>query len=183
MPTNTNPGLYRVANMHGSALRDGKILAEAVEVAATVAIGRIDVVLAGTTRTGYKPGRSTREGTLTVQHIDTKWEMEVYNAFLSRTDEERRALRGTGVGTLKPFQLQLEFNDPDALGYETWQLDGCLLWALPLGFSAADDSVVNREFPLTWESERPLAHFEQTGNTNPVTGMPAVNQVDASTPQ
>jgi hypothetical protein len=76
--------------------------------------------------------------------------------------------------------LQLEFDDPDALGYEAWQLDGVVIWRLPLGFSITDD-LVNREFPITWESERPVAHFERTGTLAP-TGLPAVTAATASTP-
>lgn len=174
MPTSTNQGLWRIGGMHGSAWRDGKQLAEAVEVTATVEINRIEVPLVGGTKQGYKPGRESREGTIRVQKIDSSWEMEVYS-FLSQNVEERRRNRGTGRGGLRPFQLQLEFDDPDALGYELWQLEGCLLWRMAIGFSITDD-IVDREFPLTWESERPLAHFTRTGEIDPTTGLPAVVQ-------
>lgn len=171
MGLGTNEGLYRIGGMHGAALRDGKVLSEIVEVTAAVEINRIEVPLVGSTRQGYKPGRETREGSMTMQHIDTRWEMEIYS-FLSQSLAQRRAARGTGTAALRPFSLQLEFDDPDALGYEAWQLDGVVMWRLPLGFSITDD-LVNREFPITWESERPMAHFERTGTLSP-TGLPAV---------
>jgi Phage tail tube protein len=173
MPTSTNSGLWRVGGMHGSAWRDGKQLAELVEVTATVEINRIEVPLVGAGQQGYKPGRESREGTIRVQKVDSSWEMEVYS-FLSQGVAERRRLRGTDEAGLRPFQLSLEFDDPDALGYELWQLEGCLIWRMPLGFSITDD-IIDREFPLTWESERPLAHFERTGELAP-SGLPAVNQ-------
>lgn len=171
MPQSVNEGLYRIGGMHGAALRDGRVLSEIVEVTAAIEIGRIEVPLVGSTRQGYKPGRETREGSMTMQHIDTRWEMEIYG-FLSQSLTERRAKRGTGEAALRPFSLQLEFDDPDALGYEAWQLDGCVIWRLPLGFSISDE-LVNREFPITWETERPLSHFERTGVIAP-TGLPGI---------
>jgi hypothetical protein len=160
--------------MHGSAYRDGKQLHEAIEVTATVEINRIEVPLVGQSKQGYKPGRESREGSINIQKLDTRWEMEVYQ-FLAQGLAERRRNRGTGRGGLRPFQLQLEFDDPDALGYEKWQLDGCLIWRMPLGFQITDD-IVNRELPLTWEGERPLAHFIRTGGISERTGLPAVRQ-------
>lgn len=174
MPESTNQGLWRIGGMYGSAWRNGVQLAEAVEVNVNVEINRIEVPLVGSTKQGYKPGRESRDGTVSVQKIDTSWELEIYQ-FLTQGLEARRQARGTGQQSLRPFQLQLELDDPDALGYELWQLDGCLLWRLPLGFSITDD-ILNREYPLTWESERPLAHFERTGAIDPVTGNPAVVQ-------
>jgi len=144
--------------MYGSAWRDGIQLAEVVEVTGAVDVNRIDVPLVGVTKTGYKPGREAREGTLRVQKIDTKWEMEIYQ-FLSAGLAQRRRNRDAGTGTLRPFSILLEYDDPDALGIEKWQLDGCLLWRLPLGFSIGDD-LVEREFPLTWEFERPIYAFK-----------------------
>jgi hypothetical protein len=172
MPVTVNEGLYRIGGMYGAAYRAGKLLAEVVEVTAAVEINRIEVPLTGSTKQGYKPGRETREGTIRIQKIDTSWELEIFQ-FLSQGLEERRAARGTAQGALRPFQLVLEYDDPDALGYEAWQLDGCLLWRMPLGFSIADD-IVDREFPLTWEAERPLAAFRRTGGINAATGQPAV---------
>jgi hypothetical protein len=43
-----------------------------------VEINRIEVPLVGQTKTGYKPGRETREGTLTIQKIDARWELEIF---------------------------------------------------------------------------------------------------------
>jgi hypothetical protein len=153
-----NDALMRMGGMYGSAWRDGLMLGEIVEVSATSEINKVEVPLVGTTQTGYKPGRTTREGTITCQKIDAKWEMEVWR-FMSATLAERRAARDSGERLLKPFSLLLEYDDPDALGIEKWQLNGCLIWRLPLGFSISVD-IVQREFPLTWESETPIDAFE-----------------------
>jgi hypothetical protein len=40
-------------------------------------------------------------------------------------------------------------------------LENCQIWRMPLGFSITDD-IIDREFPLTWENERPLDAFSVT---------------------
>jgi len=162
MPTplsasSVSEGLWRFSGMYGSAWRDGKKLADVIEVSGAVEINRIEVPLVGETRQGYKPGRETREGTLRVQKMDTKWELEVYQ-FLNQGLQERRANRDAGKPSLRPFQLQIEYDDPDALGMEKWVLHGCLIWRMPVGYSIGDD-LVEREFPITWEAEEPLYAF------------------------
>ena len=171
-----NEGLWRFGGMYGSAWRDAAMLTEVVELTAAVEINRLEVPLTGTTKQGYKPGRESREGSLRFQKMDTAWELEVYH-FLSMSLEDRRRNRDEGNPSLRPFQLQMEFDDPDALGYEAWQLEGCLLWRLPLGFSITDD-IVDREIPLTWEVETPLDTFIRTGQV--VGGVPQVAKVHST---
>jgi Phage tail tube protein len=178
MPTSpliNNEGLFRMTGMWGEA-RDlaGRLLAEVTECSATAEVQRIEVPIVGTNRQGYKPGRVTREGTFRCQKIDAKWELEVY-AFVSASLEERRALRGTAESVLKPFTLIVGYDDPEALDEEKWQLNGCLLWRLPLGFNIGDD-IRDLEFPFTYESEQPLKAFVRTGETDPATGLPAIER-------
>lgn len=157
MAQTTDP-LRRFGGMYGSAYRDNVLLAEAVEVSGTVSVNRIEIPLVGTTSTGYKPGRETREGTLNIQKVDARWELEIYQ-FLNAGLAARRAARDSGaVATLRKFDLSLVMDDPDAGGVESWVLTGCQIWSLPLGFSITDD-IINREFPFTWEAERPTAAF------------------------
>jgi hypothetical protein len=162
----SNEGLLRFSGMYGEAYRDGVFLMDVIEVAGNVAINRIEVPLVGKTKTGYKPGREGREGTLQIQKMDTKWEMEVF-AFLSQSLAQRRANRDAGIPNLRPFTLLIEYDDPDALGREKWRLDGVLLWQMPVGFSLGDD-LVTREFPMTWESEAPIIAFEAVNGANGV---------------
>jgi hypothetical protein len=151
-------GLYVFSGMYGSAWRDGKQLADVIEFSGNVAIARVDVPIVGQERSGHKPGRQTREGTMRVQKRDAKWEMEVYN-FLSQSLDDRRAARDDGTPMMRPFSLILEYDDPYALGRERWQLDGVLIWQLPMGFSIGTDAD-ETEFPVTWEHERPLETFQ-----------------------
>lgn len=152
-------GLEVFSGMYGSAWRDGKLLADVIECSGSVEINRVDVPMVGTERLGHKPGRQTREGVMRVQKRDAAWEMEVFR-FLSQSLADRRAARDAGNPQMRPFSLVLEYDDPYALGRERWQLDGVLIWRLPLGFSIGDDQV-EREFPITWETERPLETFRK----------------------
>lgn len=151
--------LQRMGGMYGAAYRDGKLLTNVVEVTGSIEINRVEMPITGSTKLGYKPGRESREGTVRLQKVDTAWEMEVYS-FLSATLEERRQLRNQGQSILRPFQLLIEYDDPDALGIEKWQLDGVLLWRMQLGFAITDD-VVEREIPITWERETPIYAFSR----------------------
>jgi hypothetical protein len=154
-----------MGGMYGSAWRDGVMLSEAVEVSGNVAVNRVEVALVGQTRTGYKAGRETREGTMRIQKIDSYWEKEIFT-FLSQSLAQRREVRGTPEATVRSFTLKVEIDDPEAYGYEAWQMEGVQIWQMPIGFSINDD-IIEREFPITWESETPLnafVHDAKTGN-------------------
>jgi hypothetical protein len=181
-PLINNEGLFRFGGMWGEArTEDGLLLAEVTEVTATIEVNRIEVPLVGTTKQGYKPGRESREGTFRVQKIDAKWELQVYE-YINTTLADRRRYRGTEQSVLSPFTLLIGYDDPEALGKESWQLNGCLLWRLPLGFNIGDD-IRDLEFPFTFESEAPIEAFVRTGQTNPATGLPGIEQVYAANQQ
>lgn len=162
--TSFSEALKRIGGMHGSAWRGGTQLAEVVEVSGAIEVNRIEVPLVGQTKQGYKPGRESREGTLRVQLVDSRWQLEIYR-FLNAGLETRRAARNAGESLLRPFTLKIAHDDPDAYGYMAWQLNGCLIWRMQLGFSITDD-IQDLEFPLTWESETPLSTFvvDEAGN-------------------
>lgn len=156
--TSVSEGLYRMSGIYGSAWRDGKMLTDVIQVTATVSLAQIDVALPGQTAMGHKTGRETRAGTIRYQKIDTRWEMEVYD-FLSQSLDERRAARDAGQGQgLRQFRLLLDLDDPDALGIEKWQLDGCQIYQMDLGFNIGDD-ITERDIPFTWEKETPIYAF------------------------
>jgi hypothetical protein len=169
---NVAESLLRYGGMYGSAWRKEPngtfvMLAEVVTVVADAQINRITVPIVGATREGHKPGRETREGTMTIQKVDAKWELEIWN-LMSAGLEQRRKLRDdpTASAGKRTFDLHLKQDDPDALGLEEWVLYDCQLWALPLGIAIADDTI-EREYPLTWEREEPLNAFvaQRVGDT------------------
>jgi hypothetical protein len=142
--------LRRMGGMYGGAWIGGVLQTDVLEVTAGIEIGREEVILVGRNATGYKPGRSTREGTVRTQKIDTRWELFVYNQLTERRDQTSTAPR--------TFSMKLTIQDPDAYGREAWQLDGCQLWRMQLGSSQADGAM-EREYPMTWEVEMPLQAF------------------------
>ena len=176
MPASVNEGLWRFGGMYGEAYRDSTLLSDVVEVSATVEIGRVDVPLVGQTRQGYKPGRETREGTMRIHKIDSAWELEIFQ-FLSEGLAARRAARDAGTNPLRPFDLILRVDDPDALGVEAWKLSGVVMWRMQLGFAITDD-LLEREYPITWERETPIEAFRRATNADgtvkdPVEVVPA----------
>lgn len=156
-----NEAKNRFSGAWGSAWdAAGNIIAEAVEVQAPAEIGRTDVTMVGTLDIGHKQGRTTREGTMTVQKIDARWELQVY-ALLSQSLTARRNARdGKAVAFDPSFTIMLKWDDPEALGAEKWQLSGVRIWRLPLGYNSQDEGVVLNEYPITWENERPLQAFQ-----------------------
>jgi hypothetical protein len=164
--------------MYGYVKMDGFTRAEITNVTATITIAKVEIPLVGSTRMGIKPGRETRDGTFTVQKVDSHWEKFVYG-YLSQSLAERRANRGSQAGMMRSFAMQVFLDDPDALGYEVWQLNGCLIWDLALGFDITTD-VIDKSFTFGWESEKPLESFEINYPIvpNPITGQPSVTELD-----
>jgi hypothetical protein len=172
-----NEALWRITGMSGRVLdANGNLMHEAVTVDATTQVDRIAVSMPGRRSNGQKPGRLTREGTLSIVKMDSAWEMSVYN-WIAQSEEQLRRNRGTALALMSPFSIVLSHDDEMALGYEQWQLDGCLIWALPMGVNIGDD-LVTREFPLTWEKETPLHAFTRTGQVDQ-NGVPAIRYVGA----
>lgn len=160
--------MRRYGGMYGAAYINNWLLQEGIEVSGNVAVARVEVPLVGTTRMGYKTGRETREGTMRIQQIDSTWALQVFQ-FTGQTLADRINARGTTNATFPSFDLVLSVNDPDAYDKETWQLTGCQVWQMPVGFSITDD-IIQRELPLTWEGENPLHAFV----VNRKTGVPQV---------
>jgi hypothetical protein len=153
--------------MYGSAWQDGFQLLEIVEVSPAVDINRIEIPMVGSTKVGYKAGRETREGTLTAKKLDSRWEKFVFQ-FLNQTLAQRRAVRGTAQATLREFTLKLEYDDPDTPRKEVWQLEGCKIWRMQPGAFSITDDYVQREYPLTWESEEPIETWQYDRATGAV---------------
>lgn len=158
----------RISGIYGSAYRNGKLLADLVELSTPAELGRITVPVVGTADELHKPGRITREGTLRIHKCDSSWELEIFELF-SQSLDDRRARRDAGNPVDPTFSIVYKLDDPDALGVERWQLDGCRIWRLPLGFNSADE-VTEREYPLTWANERPITAFKKGVNAQ---GQPA----------
>ena len=150
--------LRRFGGMWFSAWRDGRMLTDTVQVTATVQRARIEVPMVGQQRVGYKPGRTSSEGSIAFQKVDTSWELEVFNALTADVNTLRANRDAGNFATLGNFDLILKYDDPHAFGKEVWKLQGCQIWQLDLGGSNTDD-FVQREVPLTFEKAVPLVTF------------------------
>lgn len=156
LPTDAE-GFFRFSGMYGEAYRDGKKQADVTEVSGTIEVNRIDVNVPGSDKTVYKRGRRTRTGTLRFQKIDSHWEHEMLDV-IGRSLDQRRADRDAGNFNPGVFDLQVRYDDPDALGVESMMLFNCQVWQVQVGFAQGDD-LVERELPLTWEHEEWVSAF------------------------
>lgn len=166
-PTSTSSvaeALQRMGGMYGSCWRDGRMLTDVVLVQATAEVAQVAVPLVGMTRLGNKPGRVTRTGSLRYQKVDTRWEMQVWS-FIAESLDARRAARDAGNPGLPSFSIQIELDDPDALGIEKWQLDGCQIYRMNLGFDIAQD-LTELDVPFSWETEKPIYAFAKVTGSN-----------------
>jgi len=149
--------LSRYGGMYGAAYVNGTLLADVVEVSGNIEVAKIQVPLVGTTTQGYKAGRESREGNIKIQKVDSYWETNLLTWLQARAASISTNAAGvTSVSrstyTSPSFDLVLRHDDPDAHSSEVWNLFGCQIWRVPIGFSITDD-VIDREFPLTWERE------------------------------
>lgn len=144
------PAERRIDGMYGEAYRDGRFLADVIEVSGTLSIDRREIMRAGSVRTAHKRGRVTAEGTLRYQAVDSRW-LKEFMAFTSMSLAERRAARDAGNPVTSPFDLQLTIDDPESWGAETLMLYGVVMWSHSIGFSIAD--LLEREIPITWDAE------------------------------
>jgi len=170
--------LKRMGGMHGSVWINGIMQTDAVECIATTELQRQTIQLVGNQSEGYKPTRVGRSATLRVQKIDSRWDRFVYDQ-LAQSIDSRRWWRdnpngnpASAPGGVPPprrtFSVKLAIDDPDAYGYEAWQLDGCQLWHFRMGSGQGEDHI-EPDYPLTWASETPIATFAVTAGQ--VTGQ------------
>jgi hypothetical protein len=187
MAQQVNEGTYRISGRFGEAFillpeRPPMRLFEATAVTFTVEIGQEEVPIAGSNRSGVKDGPESRtDGAMTIQKLDSLLENHVYG-FLNYSLRDRRRARDAGQRITRTFTMQVWLDDPDALGAEGWQLEGCRLSRLMGGFNISD-IVTNRDHPFRWEAERKIKAFERIGNDiDDATGLPRIRYTDDLAP-
>lgn len=163
--------LKRMGGMYGSVWIGGVLQTDAIELIATSEIQRQTIMLVGNQSEGYKPTRVTRSATLRTQKIDSRWDRFVFNQTSLSLDARRWWRDNPGgnpnnaPGGVAPpateFTCKLAIDDPDAYGYEAWQLEGCRIWRYRMG-SGQTEEHIEEEFPMTWTTENPLSTFEVT---------------------
>jgi hypothetical protein len=144
---------------------DGRMRGEVQQVDWNVNITQIPVVIAGKWRTDNKPGGEDRAGTFTIQDVDDKWALMVYNFVVARSKGDRSAAE------FPTFSIKTKIDDIGAPQATVWQLDGCQLFTYTGGFDQGTD-LLTRQIPFTFTSERPLKAFEYAngGGINVIKG-------------
>lgn len=149
-------------------------LMEVEAIEATTEKTFVDVNLPGTGETGRKPGPTTRNGTMTIQHIFPEWQAYVKRTQFSGSLSERRAQRDAGQRFSPKLVMQIWNDDDGALGAEGWQVEGVEIARLTMGFS--QDDALTRELPFAYDDETEIRGWQRIGgSTDPVTGLPAVS--------
>lgn len=152
-PTANLPGYRRRSGRSGTVWEDGRMLGEVVQVDWNVTIEQIPVVIAGAWRTDHKPGAEERAGSLRVQDVHDKWALRVYRFLQARKEGNRAA------AFFPEFSIVTKLDDIGAPDETRWQLDGCQLFHYAGGHNQ-EDSLIVREIPFTFRSERPLHAYE-----------------------
>src|SRR5438270_538046 len=144
MTDQINEGAYRISGRFGegffidpSGRRPPIKIIEATQIEFTLAIGVVDVPLAGG-KTGTKDGGEARTGVMALQQIDSWWTNLVFEARSSNLDA-RRAARDAGRRIPRTFTLQVYLDDPEALGAIGWELVGVRVSEFTDGFNFGDD--------------------------------------------
>jgi len=140
----------------GRVLRDGEWLANVMDVSATMTIDRMEVRRAGDYWVQYKAGEFTGEGTITIDKVNSDFEVEFIN-YVNGVD-----INGNPLDTrsLPVFDLMVNledrgipgitFNDDGEAesGHESIILKCVNIWSLPLGYSMTD--LLSRDLDFTF---------------------------------
>lgn len=160
-PTSNLPGYRRRAGRSGTVYEGAEMQGEVVGLEWNVAIEQIPVVIAGKWSTATKPGGEERAGTFRFQDLHDKWALRIWRFVRARRNGD------PGTAQMPVFDLITKLSDIGSPGVTRWQLDDCMLFEYSGGFSA-DDQLLMREVPFTFEDESPLDSFEwKPGSTEP----------------
>jgi hypothetical protein len=159
-----------VNSEYGEIWHEGYYQGDLIAFSGTLAIERRDVPVAGQDATVYRRGRVTRTGTLSIAKCDSRWEaLIIYYAGLSV--DQRRTLRNQGIDPFPSSQLLIKLDDPDGWGPEEILFSGIKFWEIGVGY--AGSTIIQRDIPVTWQSERMLTAIARPGNLQAIEGIPA----------
>ena len=135
---------------YGEIYHSGHYQQDIRDFSGRIAIERRELPRAGTNTIVYRKGRITREGSIRIAKVDSRFEA-LFLIYANKTTTERRADRGQGIDSFPDTQLLIRLDDPDSWGAEEIMLFGVKFWEIPIGFTQND--MVERDIPCTWHSE------------------------------
>lgn len=151
----------RIDGEYGEVFHEGKYAADIVEIQGRIAIERREIPRAGQTSSVTRRGRVSREGTIRISKVDSRFESLIIK-WANYTTKERREARAQGTELYRDTWLTIKLDDPDSWGSEELQLFGVKFWEIPIGFTQGD--LIDRELPMTWEREQLNAGIPRPGN-------------------
>jgi len=152
----------------GEIWHEGHYQGDLIAFAGSLSIEKREVPVAGQDNIIYRRGRISRTGTLSVAKCDSRWEAYmIYFAGLSV--QARRKLRNEGINPVPPTVLMIKLDDPDSWGAEEIALYGVQFWEIGLGY--AGQTIIQRDIPVTWQSEKMLRAIPRPGNMQAAEGI------------
>ena len=167
---------------YGEVFYKGVYQGDLTDFSGTVVIAKQEIPVAGTDRVVMRRGRVARDGTLTIQKVDSRFEALILG-YAGKTPQERREARGEGKALMPSVELIIKLADPDSWGTEEIQLLGVKFWQTSIGF--APNAMVTNAIPVTWEHEHLLNAIPRPGEDALLNelGVPHLNDIDPATGQ
>jgi hypothetical protein len=161
---------------YGEIFHNGKYQGDFRDFTGRIAIERREIPRAGTTGVVYRRGRISRDGTLRIAKVDSRFEALLID-YANTSEEEKRIRRGQGIPTFPDTQLTIKLDDPDSWGSEIITIFGVKFWEIGIGFTQND--MVERDIPVTWQREAMPKAIPRPGNKQGAAA--SLNQGDITT--
>lgn len=159
----------RIDGSYGEIWHEGKYQGDIASFTGRIAIERRQIQRAASMDVVFRRGVVTREGTLVINKVDSRFEAKFFS-FLNKTVQQRRADRNSGVATWPDTDFIVVLDDPDSWGAEKLHVQGVKLWEIGLGFAPGD--YTDRDLPITWQRENPLTYIPRPNNKQGATAHP-----------
>jgi hypothetical protein len=157
----------RIDGNYGEVFHQGKYQGDILDISGRIAIERRELPRAGTNTMVYRRGRITREGTVRLGKVDSRFEALIIN-YASKSAAEHRAARGQGRPVFPDTEFTIKIDDPDSWGSEEIKISGVKIWEIGIGFTSGD--MLERDLPITWHTEQLLHAIPRPGNRQGLQG-------------
>ncbi len=148
---------YAINGTHGRLYANGEIISEIQSVAATIRLGRRDIMRAGSRNIGYKMMTTAGEGSISYVKVTDDFVKAISEPFRDANQPQRL------------YDLRTVLDDPESLGIQELQYLKVRFWELPLGFNVND--IIEESIPFTFEGFKIIQS---------ITGDPTISLLQAN---
>lgn len=176
LPNPTLPAIEerQIDGNYGEIFHNGHFQADLRDFSGRLAIERREIPRAATNTMVYRRGRITRDGSVRIGKVDSRWE-NVFVQYANMSAEEKRQRRAAGIPIIVDSQLLIKLDDPESWGAEEMVLFGVKFWEVGIGFTM--DTLTERDIPVTWQAEAIPKAIPRPGNHQGAAGqLPAGEQ-------